>query len=165
VGDWQFAGKLTYASGTPDSATESGWQNGIFAGAATGDGSGIPARPNLVPGVSVKPKNSGSFGENNPGSRYANPAAFTYAPSFTFGDMRPYPGMRERFARDEDVSLSKEFPLLTEHVKGVFRVDAFNVFNRHTFGGFDTNISDSNFGEASSASGNRTMQGNFKVTF
>ena len=165
VGDWQFAGKLSYASGTPISAQENNWQNGIFAGNATGDGSGIPARPNLVSGVSVKPKNSGKCTENSSGCLYANPAAFTYAPSFTFGNMRPYPGMRGRFNRDEDLALSKEFPLWAEHVKGVFRVDAFDVFNRHTFGNFDKNISDSTFGQATGATGNRTMQGNFKVTF
>ena len=165
VGQWEFAGKLSYSSGTPISATESGWQNGIFAGNATGDGSGIPARPNVVAGTGVKPKNSGKCTENSSTCLYANPAGFTYAPSFTFGNMRPYPGMRGFFNRDEDLTLSKNIPLFTERVKAVFRVDAFDVFNRHTFGSFDKNISDAAFGEATGASGNRTMQGNFKINF
>jgi hypothetical protein len=73
--------------------------------------------------------------------------------------------MRGFFNRDEDLTLSKNIPLFTERVKAVFRVDAFDVFNRHTFGSFDKNISDAAFGEATGASGNRTMQGNFKINF
>ena len=165
IGGWNLAGKLSYASGTPISATESGWQNGIFAGNATGDGSGIPARPNLVPGASTKPKNSGKCTENSSTCLYANPAAFSYAPSFTFGDMRPYPGMRGRFNSNEDLNISKAIPMLTERIKAVFTVDAFDVLNRHTFTNFDKNISDTTFGEAQSATGSRSMRGNFKLTF
>jgi hypothetical protein len=165
VGGWQLAGKQTYASGTPDTATESGWQSGIFAGVAKGDTSPVPARPNIVPHINIHWTQHGPFTENDPNSRNANPAAFSYAPSFTFGNMSPYPGIREHFNSDEDFSLSKTFPLFTERVNAIFRIDTFNIFNRHVFGCFDNNISHSTFGEATCAGGNRTMQGNFRIAF
>lgn len=164
IAKWQLAGQLTYSSGSPDLVTESNWDSGIFAGNATGDG-GIQARPNLVQGVSVKGSHSGEFKENDPGSRNANPAAFSYAPSFTFGDAKSHPGIRELFGRNENLSASKRIPLGMERLNMVFRVEAFDVFNRHTFGCFNNNISNPNFGEAGCANGNRTMQGNLRINF
>lgn len=66
---------------------------------------------------------------------------------------------------NEDVAISKRFPLGTEKMNFHFRFDAFNVFNRHTFNNFDNDIGSGTFGESRGASGNRTMQANLRITF
>jgi hypothetical protein len=79
VGDWQFAGVQTYESGTPLAVNEGNWNSGIFAGNL-----GASARPNYVSGQAM----NGFHGSGWVGgqSRRLNPAAFTLAPSYSFGD-------------------------------------------------------------------------------
>jgi len=166
AGGWQIGNIDTYASGTPVYVYENNWTSGIFAGQATSNslGDGLHARPNVVSGVSPKAYHGGNFIFGQ--TKMINPNAFTYAPSYTFGNAPRMLGNVRNFAtRDEDVSASKRFPLGREGTSFVFRFDAFNVFNRTTFGSFDNVIGDSNFGAATGASGNRTMQGNFRITF
>lgn len=166
VGGWTVSNVDQYSSGTPLWVKESNWVSGIFAGEATASnlGDGLNARPNVVPGVSLSGFHGGNwvFGQ----SRKFNTAAFTQAPSYTFGDAPRLLGNVRNFAnRDEDVAASKRFPLGTERVNLLFRFDAFNLFNRHTWGSFDNTLGDANFGESTGASGNRTMQGNFRIIF
>lgn len=166
VGGWTISNIDQYSSGTPLWVTETGWTSGIFAGEATASnlGDGLHARPNVVSGVSPSGFHGGKwvFGQ----SRKFNAAAFTTAPSYTFGNAPRLLGNVRNFAnRDEDVAVSKKFPLGTERVNFIFRFDAFNVFNRHTFNSFDNTLGDANFGESTGASGNRTMQGNFRIIF
>jgi hypothetical protein len=166
VGGWQIGNIDTYATGTPLFVYENNWTSGIFAGEATSNdlGDGLHARPNVVANMNPKEYHGGNFVFGQ--TRMINPAAFTFAPSYTFGNAPRMLGNVRNFAtRDEDVSASKTFPLGTDRVKFIFRFDAFNVFNRTTFGSFDNVIGDPNFGVATSASGNRTMQGNFRITF
>jgi hypothetical protein len=127
-------------------------------------GDGLNARPNVVSGISPSGFHGGNwvFGQ----SRKINSTAFTLSPSYTFGNAPRLMGNVRNFAnRDEDLAVSKRFPLGTEKVNFFFRFDAFNIFNRHTWGGIDNTLGDANFGESTNASGNRTMQGNFRITF
>lgn len=166
AGGWQIGNVDTYATGTPLFVYENNWTSGIFAGEATSNdlGDGLHARPNVVTGISPKSYHGGSFIFGQ--TRMINSAAFTYAPSYTFGNAPRMLGSVRNFAtRNEDISASKKIPLGTDRIKFVFRFDAFNAFNRTTFGSFDNVIGDANFGVATSASGNRTMQGNFRITF
>lgn len=166
AGGWTVSGVDQYSSGTPLWVKESGWISGIFAGEATASnlGDGLNARPNTVPNVNPSGYHGGgwAFGE----SRKFNSAAFTAAPSYTFGDAPRLLGNVRNFANlDEDLAVSKKFPMGTRRVNFFFRFDAFNIFNRHQWGGFDNTLTDPNFGESTSASGNRTMQGNFRITY
>lgn len=168
AGGWTLSNINQYASGTPLWVKEPGWTSGIFAGEATagnvGDGGPGNARPNVVAGVSP----SGYHGEGwrFGQSRKFSSTAFTYAPSYSFGNAPRLLGNVRNFASlDEDVAASKKIPLGTEKVSLLFRFDAFDVFNRHAWTNFDNTLGDANFGESTNTTGNRTLQGNFRITF
>jgi hypothetical protein len=164
VGGWQFAGVQTYKSGTPLSVNEGNWNSGIFAGNL-----GASARPNYVPGQKMNGFSGGGFVGGQ--SRRLNPAAFTYAPSYTFGDAPRALTVREFASHAEDLSLSKQIPMYTERVKTVLRVEFFNAFNRPgPYTGFNTTVSDDNVGNGfgqgnSKQNGPRSIQANLRVAF
>jgi len=164
VGGWQFAGVQTYQSGTPLSVNEGNWNSGIFAGNL-----GASARPNYVSGQKMDGFHGGSWVGGQ--SRRLNPAAFTYAPSYSFGNAPRALAIREFASHAEDLSLSKQIPMFTERVKTVLRVEFFNAFNRPgQYTGFNTTVSDDNvgngFGEANSKqNGPRSIQANLRVSF
>jgi hypothetical protein len=137
VGGWKIAAVQKYQSGTPLAVSSPGWTSGIFAGdeGATGSGS----RPNIIPGVSVHAVNSSGKFVYGKSLRF-NPAAFAPAPDFTFGDAPKALGVRELFNSGEDFNVNKAIPMFTERVHTDFRVEFFDVFNRHRFTGFDTAI-------------------------
>jgi len=167
VGGWTLSNNDQYASGTPLWVRGPGnWKSGIFAGEATSSnlGDGLNPRLNVVAGVSPSGYHGGGWTYGQ--SRKFNSAAYTPAPNYTFGNAPRLLGNVRNFAtKSEDVAASKRIPLGTEKVNLLFRVDVFNVFNRHTWGGFDNTLGDANFGESTATAGNRTMQGNFRITF
>ena len=176
AGGWKIAAVQKYQSGTPLAVSSSGWTSGIFAG---GEGAtGSHSRPNSVPGQSV----NALHGKYVWGTgRLLNQAAFTPAANFTFGDAPKALGVREFFNNSEDFNITKAIPMFTERVHTDFRVEFFDIFNRHRFTGFDTNVScststtqtcsplvntNSNFGNASGlAYGPRNIQGSLRVTY
>jgi len=158
AGGWQIAAVQTYQSGTPLSVTSPNWDSGIFAGNLCGGCS----RPNVVPGVSENALH-GSFVYGQ--SRRLNPAAFVIAPNFTFGDAPRALGIRTLATLNEDANVSKKIPLGTERLQAVFRMEFFDVLNRHQFTGFNNSVGDPGFGLASGATGPRNMQANLRITF
>ena len=158
AGGWQFAAVQTYQSGTPLAVTSPNWDSGIFAGNLCGGCS----RPNVVPGVDQNALH-GAFVYGQ--SRRLNPAAFTIAPNFTFGDAPRALGIRTLTTLNEDANVSKKIPLGTERLQAVFRMEFFDVLNRHQFTGFNTSVGDPSFGLASGATGPRNMQANLRITF
>jgi hypothetical protein len=162
AGGWKIAAVQKYQSGTPLSVSSPGWTSGIFAGpeGATGVSNG---RPNVVPGQSF----NGLHGKFIYGqSRRLNPAAFTTAPNFTFGNAPKALGIRELFIKSEDFNVTKAIPMFTERVHTDFRVEFFDVFNRHQFSGFNTQVGNPGFGQASGISyGPRNIQGSLRVAF
>lgn len=158
VGGWQFAAVQTYQSGTPLAVSSPNWDSGIFAGNLCGGCS----RPNVVPGVNQNAL-QGKFIYGV--SRRLNPAAFTTAPNFTFGDAPRALGVRELVNLNEDANVSKRIPMGTERLQAVFRMEFFNVLNRHRFTGFNTSVGQPGFGQASAATGPRNMQAYLKITF
>jgi hypothetical protein len=177
AGGWKIAAVQKYQSGTPLTVTSAGWTSGIFAGnqGATGNSN---SRPNIVPGQSVNALH-GKFVWGK--SRLLNQAAFTPAANYTFGDAPKALGIREFFNNSEDFNITKAIPMFTERVHTDFRVEFFDVFNRHRFSGFDTTVScsasatqtcdpgvntNSDFGNASGlAYGPRNIQGSLRITF
>jgi hypothetical protein len=171
AGGWKIAAVQKYQSGTPLSVSSPGWTSGIFAGyeGATGSSS----RPNIVPGVN--PNGVSSKFVYGKSLRF-NPAAFTPAPDFTFGNAPRALGVRELFNNSEDFNVTKAIPMFTERVHTDFRVEFFDLFNRHRFTGFNTSItctptssqSCDTSGEAEGtglAYGPRDIQGSLRVTF
>ena len=176
AGGWRIGAVQKYQSGTPLAVTSPGWTSGIFAGSEGATGSS--SRPNIVPGQSVGALH-GNYVWGH--SRILNQAAFTPAANFTFGNAPRALGVRELFNSSEDFNVSKFFPLFTERVHGDFRVEFFDLFNRHRFTGFDTAVTcstsatqtcdplvntNSNFGNASGlAYGPRNIQGSLRILF
>jgi len=172
AGGWKIAAVQKYQSGTPLSVNSPGWTSGIFAG---GEGAtGSSSRPNVVPGVNPNGVSSNSKFVYGTSLRF-NPAAFAPAPNFTFGDAPRALGIRELFNTSEDFNVTKAIPMFTERVHTDFRVEFFDVFNRHRFTGFDTSITcnpvtqncdSSGEGEGTGlAYGPRNIQGSLRVTF
>ncbi|HEY1803412.1 MAG TPA: carboxypeptidase regulatory-like domain-containing protein, partial [Terracidiphilus sp.] len=145
VGDWQFAGNQTYASGTPLAAGSPNWDSGIFACNPYLCGG---ARPDVVPGQSLNGYHGGGFVYGQ--SVRLNPAAFAPAPNFTFGDAPKALPIREFASHEEDLSLSKRIPMHSDRLNTLFRVEFFNAFNRPgQFTGFNLQAGTSGFGQAS----------------
>jgi hypothetical protein len=177
AGGWKIAAVQKYQSGTPLSVSSSGWTSGIFAGpeGATGSAHG---RPNSASGQKIGALH-GKYVWGQ--SRILNQAAFTPAANFTFGNAPKALGIREFFNKSEDFNVTKAIPMFTERVHTDFRMEFFDLFNRHQFTGFDTSVScstsatqtcsplvntNSNFGNASGlAYGPRNIQGSLRVTF
>ena len=177
AGGWKIAAVQKYQSGTALSVSSSNWTSGIFAGSqgATGAGSG---RPNIVSGQSVGALH-GKYVWGK--SRILNQAAFAPAANFTFGNAPKALGIRELFNKSEDFNVTKAIPMFTDRVHTDFRVEFFDLFNRHQFTNFDTSVScstsatqtcsplvntNTNFGNAGGlAYGPRNIQGSLRVTF
>jgi hypothetical protein len=158
AGGWQVAGVQTYESGTPLAVTSPNWDSGIFAGNLC---SGC-SRPDVVPGKDQNGEH-GTFVYGQ--SRKLNPEAFTPAPNFTFGDAPRALHIREFATLNEDLNISKRFPLFTERATGTFRMEFFNAFNRHRFTGFNTSAGDPGFGQASNTTGARSIQAHLRISF
>jgi hypothetical protein len=94
-----------------------------------------------------------------------NPAAFTTAPNFTFGDAPRALSVSGLAVLNEDFNVSKKFTLFTDRVHSVFRMEFFDVLNRHQFGGFNNSAGQPGFGQASSATGPRNIQASLRFTF
>jgi len=73
--------------------------------------------------------NSDRSVQNYSAAQYLNPNSFSVPAAGTYGNLRRNQVIGPGFG-DVDLSLLKNFPILKERVKGQFRVEMFNVFNR-----------------------------------
>ncbi len=176
AGGWSIAAVQKYQSGTPLSVTSPGWTSGIFAGSE--GATGASSRPNIVSGQSVGALH-GKYVWGQ--SRILNQAAFNPAANFTFGDAPTRPWRPRTLQYERGLQRHQSHPHFTERVHTDFRVEFFDLFNRHRFTGFDTSVTcstsstqtcnplvntNSNFGNASGlAYGPRNIQGSLRVTF
>ena len=153
LGNWKSSAVLHYQSGTPI---------GLSSGQTLyGAGS---ARPSYVPG---QPLLNPSFNPADPNSRFLNPAAFVQPANLTYGNVPGLiPQLRNPNQYDEDVALSKVFPVgHTEKKVFEFRASAFNVANRHLLGSLGTNITASNFGQFTNPQSNSPRNVEFSLRF
>ncbi len=90
------------------------------------DGNTTDQRPDLVPGVSLKPPGGSSIGE------WINTAAFAMPANGTFGNA-PRDVARGPGAWQIDMGVGKNI-LLTERVGLQFRTEVFNIFNHPQYG-------------------------------
>jgi hypothetical protein len=130
AGGWYVSGILTYHSGLP---TEVYGDCGNTAGSVLFGGcntTGAGARVNIVPGVPQT--NKSHFDPTT--TPFWNPAAFTPAGPFTFGDEpRSLSNARSFFWKNEDFTLGKKTRLIGEKATIDFQASFFNIFNRHIF--------------------------------
>jgi hypothetical protein len=140
VGGWAVNGTTIYQTGFPLFV----FQQNLNSVIGTGE-----QRPNAT---GVSPAMPGSVEQRLNG--YINPAAFSQAPAFTFGNLArslPYrgPGMA-----NWDLSVFKDFTI-RERLKGQFRAEALNAMNTPLFSNPNTQ-----FAPNSSSFGKITYQAN-----
>jgi len=129
VGGWYVSSILNYHSGLP---TEVYGPCGGTAGDVLFAGCHFTgaARVNVIPGVAQT--NKSNF---NPDTMpFWNPAAFSLAAPFTFGnEPRSLSNARTFAGKNEDFTLGKKTHLFGEKATVDFRAEFFNIFNRHIY--------------------------------
>lgn len=151
VGGWSISAIGFYQSGFPVALRQDAGAGATF---------GFGQRPNRVPGVNPvltdDPKNS--FDPTCLCVRWLNPAAWTAAPAFTFGDApRADPEARTPGRANWDVGLQKTIGLARARL--TLRAEVINVLNDPGFFGPLITVGSATFGQIR-RSGNfpRTLQ-------
>lgn len=151
VGGWSLNTFGVIQSGYPLNVTQT--NNNSVIGASV-------QRPNAT---GISPVTSGSTDDRL--SDWLNPAAFTSAPAYTFGDTSRFLNVRGPGLFNFDVSIFKSFSI-KERVKAQFRAEALNATNTPYFSTPNTNISSSSFGVITSqANYPRMIQLGIRITF
>jgi len=140
VGGWQINVVNLIQTGFPLTIVQDQNLNSVI-------GAGV-MRPNAT---GVSPSTSGGLSTRL--DSYINPAAFSTAPQFTFGNVSRTIGLRSPGTINWDLSLIKSFSIY-ERFKGQFRAEAINAMNTPQFNGPNSNFGNANFGKV-------TQQGNF----
>ncbi len=155
LGGWAISGIQRYQSGTPQIVRLPNTLP-LFT---------YSLYPNIVPGQSLRASWSGRFDPAK--DVYLNAAAFSTPAPFTFGNAARALPVRGFSYFNEDISLQRQFRI-KESLGFQFRVDAFNLFNRVTFGGPDAFAPGTNpdFGHiGSQANTPRSVQFGARITF
>ena len=132
VSGWTVSGGFHYSSGTPMRITANTYFPGI---------NNVYA--DIVPGCDISEHYNGQVG-----GTYFNPACFVNPPFGEFGNAPGYLSqLRNPGVDSEDAGLSKAFRFANERYQLSLRFQMFNVFNRHTFAGPNTQIGSTDFGK------------------
>ena len=154
IGHWQINVLPTFQSGFPVAIRQTSNPNSTIAG------NGVE-RPNLNKGVS--PGTKGSVYDRLNG--YINPAAFTQASAFSFGDAPRTLSLRGPGYENWDISVFKNIPI-HDRANVQFRAETFNTFNTSQFAGPNTAFGNANFGKITAqANFPRYLQLGLHVTF
>jgi hypothetical protein len=152
LGGWVVNAVSILQTGFPLQITQSTNYNSGF-----GYGS---QRPNAT---GVSPITSGSLEQRL--SDYINPAAFSTAPEFTFGDIGRTIDMRGPGQVNWDMSVFKNFTI-REKLKAQFRTEALNAMNTPLFYGPNTSFGSSTFGKITTqANFSRQLQLAIRLSF
>ncbi|HEY3823222.1 MAG TPA: carboxypeptidase regulatory-like domain-containing protein [Bryobacteraceae bacterium] len=142
VGGWAVNFQTTMQSGFPLAIYQSNLNSAI--------GTSVQ-RPNAT---DISPVSSGSIEQRL--TDYINPAAFSQAPQFTFGNVGRTIPMRGPGMASTDFSMFKSYTF--EKFKAQFRAEVFNLTNTPYFYGPNTQFGSSTFGQI-------TSQANFPRVF
>ena len=153
LGGWQVAAIGSYQSGFPVVIVQDNNNSGLF---------GSFQRPNLVAGQD--PKTSGSTEDRL--SRWFNPAAWTAAAPFTFGNApRTDTRARTPIKRNWDIAFQKN-QRLSERFTLQLRAEIINAFDDPNFLGPATRFGRSDFGQITQVGGfPRLLQWMARVQF
>ena len=152
VGGWSINTVSVFQTGFPLQISQATNFNSGFGYASQ--------RPNAT---GVSPVTSGSLTDRL--NNYINPAAFSTAPQFTFGNISRTLDMRGPGQVNWDMSLFKDF-MIKEKVKAQFRCEALNATNTPLFYGPNTTFGSSSFGKITSqANFARQMQLALRFSF
>jgi len=163
VGGWTVSFIGNYASGTPLRFTGSaipGWN-----GRANRPDLINPTGRSLLAGFDSSTFNAAAIAQGNYADhRWIVPGLIVDHAPFTLGNAPFVVDVREPYFRNEDVSIQKAFQAGGQ-ARVQIRGELLNAFNRHTFGGINTNVLDARFGQITSVSGNRVAQIGVRVEF
>jgi hypothetical protein len=151
IGGWTVNGVSIFQSGFPLQVTETN-NNSAYGYAVQ--------RPNAT---GISPVTSGSLEARL--NDYLNPAAFSIAPQFTFGNVSRTIPVRGPGQVNWDASLFKSVTI-REKLKAQFRLEALNATNTPLFGAPSLNVSTSSFGKITSqVNFNRQLQLALRFSF
>jgi hypothetical protein len=136
AGGWSVNAVNTFQTGFPLAIRQQSNNNSGIGG--------LNQRPNAT---GVSPEVSGSFAQRLDG--WINPAAFTAAPAYAFGNVTRTIAMRGPGQVNWDASVFKTFSVF-ESLKAQFRAEALNMMNTPLFRGPETRVGNSNFGKVTS---------------
>jgi len=132
VGGWSMNFQTTMQTGFPIAISQSNLNSSEGTGGQ---------RPNAT---GISPVTSGSLESRL--SNYINPAAFTQAPAYTFGNVSRTIPMRGPGQASTDFSMNKTFDVY-EKFKAQFRFEVFNLTNTPLFDGLSTTFGSATFGQ------------------
>jgi len=162
VGGWQLTGITTFQTGFPYTIIGNDIQSV--------NDSQFP-HANVVPGCNIKSNLTAKF-------QRINTACFAQPGLGTFGDIGRNT-LRQPGINNWDMGVGKNF-LITEGIRFLIKVDAFNAWNHHQYAGdvggllvagsggnaaIDNNVNDSKFGLITNSSKSREFQFAGKLTF
>ena len=152
AGGWSINAISTFQTGFPLAIRQQSNNNSLL-GAQN-------QRPNAT---GVSPEVSGSFAQRLDG--WINPAAFTQAPAYTYGNVSRTISLRSPGIANWDMSVFKTVSV-TEHLKAQFRAEALNAMNTPLFRSPETRVGNANFGKITSqANFPRLLQLGVRVYF
>ncbi len=152
LGGWSINAVTIFQSGFPLNISQTPNYNSSFGYASQ--------RPNAT---GASPVTSGSLESRL--SNYINPAAFSLAPQFTFGNVSRTLPMRGPGQANTDLSMFKTFNI-KERVQAQFRCEALNAFNTPLFYGPNTSFGSASFGKITSqANFSRQLQLAIRASF
>ncbi|MFN0108563.1 MAG: TonB-dependent receptor domain-containing protein [Blastocatellia bacterium] len=148
IGGWQFNGITSFQGGTPLTITANNTA-GLF-------------NPLTRPNTNGRDANlSGKVDERL--NRYFDTSVYSQPAAFTFGNVGPAVNIRSDGIRSFDLSLFKQFRPI-ERMAVQFRVEALNAFNTPRFGGPNTSVTSTTFGQITSqANAPRQLQFGLKL--
>jgi hypothetical protein len=156
--DWTLAGIAQWVSGTPAAIGLSTVQGTDLTGGGDGQRVNIVGNPNSTGSTFYQWFNTAAFappGKGDPGNAAKN-------------------SVRNPGVNNEDLSLSKRFPIKSEKRAIVLRWEAYNAFNHTQYSGINVSPkwdlatgqqTNSLFGQVSSTRAPRIMQGSLRFTF
>ena len=124
----------------------------VVGAIVTAAGVTFSSRPNINPGVSEV-----LFGDQYPGGKILNPAAFSAAPVGQQGNLGRNV-LRGFGAWQADVALQKQFHIANSMALG-FRVECFNIFNNANFANPVTTLTSPLFGRSTQTLANSLGSG------
>ena len=162
IGGWQLSGIVTFQSGFPFT---------VVANDVQGINDSQFMHANIVSGCNIHGGLTGKFAR-------INPACFTQPGLGTFGTVGRST-LRQPGINNFDTAIGKQFRI-TERVNFLFKMDTFNTFNHHQYGGnvgglivagsggnaaISNSVGSSTFGQITLASEARDLQFSGRLTF
>jgi hypothetical protein len=158
VGGWTVSGIVGYGSGFPLSVYSSNWAPGWAAFYPN-------INPNIDPGRQFNKANFNPAVPKDPGNRYFDPKIFENPAPGELGAALASSGVVRGFgSASEDMRLAKYVFFGSDRFRLSFTFDVYNVFNRHSYGNPDTNMTSQTFGHVTGVTGN-PRQGQFGARF